>query len=381
MYRYLAVAFVLFVSASVNAQEESDTLKSNIFSKGAGLVETVLDLVTWETGRHAFSLYPAAGYSPRTGIELGVMPVWRISPVDKESGRPTTLAGSLQFSTTGMYEVGFDLLSFLPNNWLLASKINYQFLPDEFYGLGNEQKIKPYSEYDLNSLTASMDFAKGIGKQWYGGIRLDFNKNKNTNIEGDKLTEEITGYNGGWLNGVGPMVAFDTRNDILYPSSGWFIVGSYLWYSKVFGSDYKFSIGSLDVRKYFSLSDDKTILAWQGMFNASLGSVPFYKLPGIGGKELLRGIPHPYKYIDNNAWFTQAELRQHLWWRVGVVGFAGTGRVMPDLNSSWFSDLHVVGGFGFRFRVLPEDGLNFRVDYGFSNHNENGLFFTIREAF
>ena len=46
-----------------------------------------------------------------------------------------------------------------------------------------------------------------------------------------------------------------------------------------------------------------------------------------------------------------------------------------------FDELHCVGGGGLRFQVLPNDGLNFRIDYGVSNHNESGVFFTIREAF
>lgn len=376
------IAFVFFLSCiKVLAESKSDTLSTNIFERGAGMVETVLDLVTFEKGRSAFTIYPAAGYSPRTGLEIGVMPVWRLNPIDKVNGRPSSLASSFQISTKGMYEVNLDLLSFLPNNWLLRSKLKYLFLPDEFYGLGNMEKLEPFSQYDLNSFTASVDFAKGIGKRWYGGLRLDINYNLNDNIEGDKLTEDIVGYKGGWSNGLGPMLAFDTRNDVLYPSGGWFVSASYLWYSSVFASDFKFGLATIDTRKYISLVKDKSILAWQGVVSMSTGDVPFYKLPGIGGKHLLRGIPHPHKYLDNNAWYTQLELRQHLWWRLGLVGFIGTGRVLPDVNDSWFSDLHAVGGFGFRFRVLPEDGLNFRIDYGVSSHNESGLFLTIREAF
>lgn len=377
----LIIALFFLICFKVYAQGRADTLKTNIFDRGAGLVEAALDMVTWEKGRHAISVYPTAGFSPRTGIEVGLMPVWRLSPVDKQNGRPSTLATTFQISTQGMYEVGLDLLSFLPNNWLLTSKVNYLFLPDEFYGLGNDLKQEPYSTYELNAFTATADFAKGIGRHWYAGIRLDFNKNTNNNIQGDKLSEDIIGYNGGWSNGLGPMVAFDTRNDILYPSSGWFVMASYMWFARHLGSDFKFALGSFDVRKYLTLVSDKTILAWQGVLNMSSGEVPFYKLPGIGGKHLLRGIPHPHKYLDVNAWYTQAELRQHLWWRVGVVGFVGAGRVMPKLDSSWLTDLHVVSGFGFRFKVLPKEGLNFRVDYGFSNHKESGLFFTIREAF
>lgn len=212
-------------------------------------------------------------------------------------------------------------------------------------------------------------------------FRLDLIKNGQDNIQGDLLGDDIPGYNGGWLNGVGPIIAFDNRNDVLYPSKGWMIMASRMWYGHLLGGDYKFNLTSLDVRKYYEVVRGKSIWACQAVLDVSDGDVPFYKMPGIGGKYKLRGIPHPYKYIDQATWYVQSEWRQQLWWRIGAVAFAGTGKVMSGLNSSWFNKLHVVGGVGLRFRALPDDGLNFRMDYGFSNHNEGGIFFTIREAF
>jgi hypothetical protein len=38
-------------------------------------------------------------------------------------------------------------------------------------------------------------------------------------------------------------------------------------------------------------------------------------------------------------------------------------------------------GGGVRFKVLPDEGLNFRIDFGRSNHGDTGVYFTIREAF
>ncbi|MCU4166272.1 BamA/TamA family outer membrane protein [Carboxylicivirga caseinilyticus] len=374
---WLAVLLLLFQ----NVWSQNDTVKTNLLEWGVGLAEEVLDAVTWEKGRHVVSVYPAAGYSPRTGIEIGVMPVWRIGSLNKEMNRPTTLASSFQVSTKGMYEVKLDLISYWRNNWSLSSKLQYLFLHDEFFGIGNGIKAEPFTQYDLNSFVFTSDIAKGLNDQFFIGLRLDFNSNRHDNIEGGLLNELISGYKGGWANGIGPVFIFDNRNDVLYPEKGWLITGSTLFYNNYLGSDFDFNLSLIDIRRYFPILKENNILAAQLVLNSSSGNVPFYKLPSVGGKYNLRGIPHPYKYIDKASWFTQFEWRQKVWWRIGAVGFGGLGKVMPDFSSSWFSDLHAVAGFGLRFQALPKDGLNFRMDYGFSNHNESGVFFTIREAF
>ncbi|MCU4175623.1 BamA/TamA family outer membrane protein [Carboxylicivirga sp. N1Y90] len=375
----LLIFILLSFGLRLNAQtaEKEDSIKSNWLAKGAGFADDLLGVVTMENGRHAFSIYPAMGYSPRTGLEFGIMPVWRMQAKRAEVKGPTTLSTSFLLSLGGMYNAKIDLRAFVAKNWLLWSKAQYTFLPDKFYGLGNAPKQEPYSHYDLNVLTLSMDLAKGIGEKWFFGVRMDINRNMHENRTGDLLNESVTGYKGGWANGVGPMMVFDSRNDVLYPSKGSLLLISHLFY----GGDFKFTSSSIDYRKYFSIVKDKSILAWQGAMTFTNGSVPFYKLSTIGGKELLRGIPHPHKYLDKNAWYSQLEWRQHFWWRIGATAFTGVGKVMPDFKSNFFSQLHAVAGLGFRFKVLPDEGLNFRLDYGVSNHNERSLFFTIREAF
>lgn len=382
--RIIVIVALSFQTVLSFGQAPLDTLDQNLLEQAAELAEEVLDLVTWEKGRHTVSVYPMAGYSPRTGYEIGIMPVWRIKPageVKSNYHRPTTIAPAFQMSSKGMYEVQLDAVVFTKRQWFFISRMQYLFLPDTFFGLGNQEKEKPYSEYELNRFSLNADMLKGWNERWFVGLRTDFNQVENNDIQGDLLNPAVLGYAGGWANGLGPTLAFDTRNDLLYPSSGWFAVASALWFDDWMGSDYRFQLSSLDVRKYIPVKGDESILGLQAYFSHSDGDVPFFKLPYIGGKRMLRGIPHPHKYLDKNAWFAQAEWRQNIWWRIGAVAFAGTGKVFPTINEGLFNDLHVVGGAGLRFRVLPDEGLNFRIDYGISNHGESGMYFTIREAF
>ncbi|MBK3517205.1 BamA/TamA family outer membrane protein [Carboxylicivirga marina] len=382
----LGVCVLLLTSITMRAQEveKQDTLDNGFVEQAAGMVEGLIDMVTFEKGRSTLSFYPMAGYSPRTGFEIGVMPVWRIKPRNAEECefyRPTTFAPSLKFSTKGMYEVEFDALAFTSKRWMFISKFQYLFLPDEFYGIGNQQKEPPFSQFDINRFAFKSDILKGLNESWFVGLRLDFNYDEFSNVEGELLNPDVLGYEGGWANGIGPGLAFDSRNDLLYPSRGWFVIFSAAAYDNFIGSDYRFTSSSIDVRKFISLKGEESILGFQTVINATTGDVPFYKLSSIGGKRMLRGIAHPYRYMDKHSWFAQAEWRKHIWWRLGGVVFAGTGKVSPEFFQSPFSNLHVVSGAGVRFKVLPDEGLNFRIDFGISNHGDNGVYFTIREAF
>ena len=388
MYRLFGLCLLLAVLnwSELIGQEhiEKDTLDENLIEQAAGLAEDLIDMVTIEKGRHTLSFYPMAGYSPRTGVEFGLMPVWRIKPKDDAGSkyyRPTTFAPAFQVSTKGMYEVQFDALAFTKNRWMFISKFQYLYLPDEYYGMGNQKKTPPYSSFDINRFALKSDILKGLSDSWFIGLRLDLNYDAFSNIEGELLNPSVTGYDGGWVNGIGPGMAYDTRDDQLYPSKGWFMIFSSTAYGSFSGSDYDFTTTALDVRRFISLDSDKSILGLQAVVNANTGDVPFYKLASIGGKRMLRGIAHPYRYMDKHSWYAQAEWRRHIWWRLGGVVFAGTGKVSPDFFESPLKDLHVVSGAGLRFKVLPDEGLNFRIDYGFSNHGDSGVFFTIREAF
>ncbi len=388
MHRLFGVsALLLFCFWGVVQGQEpvrKDTSDLNLVEQAAELAEHLIDMVTIEKGRSSLSFYPMAGYSPRTGIEFGLMPVWRIKPkedIDSKFYRPTTFAPSFQISTKGMYEVQLDALAFTKNRWMFISKFQYLYLPDEYYGIGNQKKSPPYAQYNINRFSFKSDIFKGLTDSWFLGLRVDFNYDSFSDIEGDLLNPSVAGYKGGWVSGIGPGLAYDSRDDQLYPSKGWFVVFSSVAYGSFSGSDYEYTATALDARRFISLNEDKSVLGFQAVVNATSGDVPFYKLASIGGKRMLRGIAHPYRYMDKHSLYVQSEWRQHIWWRLGAVVFAGAGKVSPGFFDAPLKDLHFVSGVGLRFKVLPDEGLNFRIDYGVSNHGDSGVYFTIREAF
>jgi hypothetical protein len=118
-----------------------------------------------------------------------------------------------------------------------------------------------------------------------------------------------------------------------------------------------------------------------GMFTqASTGTVPFYLLPTLGGRDTLRGYIAG-RWRDRAAWHGSVEYR---FWviprgipvtrnvrieRIGLAAFYDVGAVSPtwpDIFSSTVSQ-----SYGFGLRVGLERAAVFRLDFGFSPEDFN----------
>jgi hypothetical protein len=385
--RIFVIVILLCVDGGVSqvVAQSSDSLvvADGLVEKSIHLAEKTLSYLTYENGRHSVAVFPAAGYSPRTGFEYGVMPVWRIQPRDGDRTdyyRPTTITSALLFSTTGMFEVDADIDWRPDGNWVFLLKNQYLFLPDKFYGVGNQSVSVVPVEFDAYRYQLSGQIMKCLQKRWFAGVELNGGYTRHDLTQGESIPATVTGSDGGWANAVGPVLAFDNRNSTSYPSKGAFVKLSYVVASPAFGSQYQYQIATFEGRYFVAPFDTRNIIATQFFVSTSSGDVPFYQLPQLGGKRALRGIPHPYKYIDQYVWYTQAEYRRMIWWRLGGVVYGGMGSSFHEMSHA-VSDTRFTGGAGLRVQALPGENLNFRIDYGFASGGDQALYFTIREAF
>ncbi len=379
---------LLFLTSSMSAQ--NDSVQTGFLNKGVALAERVLDLLSYETPRISLAVYPNVGYSERTGLEVGVTPVLRFISSQQQKHeyyRPSTLTPTFLVSSRGMYEVELDVNLFTRDDWCINAKTQFLYLPDKFYGLGNADKDGESASFDSYKYSLSGEVMKGVSNRLFVGLQLDVNYHQFEDIDNpsdnalSQLDESIEGFAGGWSNGIGPVVSYDSRNSVVYPSGGWYALASHLTYGAFAASDYRFGTTTLDVRRYFALHGNDQVVALQGYFNSVYGDVPFYKLSTVGGKRLLRGIGHPYKYMGSHAWLAQAEYRRYIWWRLGAVAFAGIGNVFNRFDSAALDKMHVMTGAGLRFRALAKESLNIRLDYGITNRGDHALFIAIREGF
>ncbi len=188
----------------------------------------------------------------------------------------------------------------------------------------------------------------------------------------------MPGSEDGWAIRASLSIARDTRENIIYPTSG----GNYQFGASLsdrfFGSDYDFTSLSLDLRQYVSVFPSQVFALW-GLGIVSTGTHPFDQLPQLGGESLLRGY-FAGRYRDRDLMAVQAECRVRAWWRFGVVGFAGAGQVSHELSGLRLDEFWTAAGFGIRFLLFRDEGLNLRADWAFGQ-NSSGFYLGIGEAF
>jgi hypothetical protein len=273
-----------------------------------------------------------------------------------------------------------------------------------YFGIGNEVSDNNRSFLDFNLFIINQRFQKSIAKNQFLGLQYRFSRvyqvapqNGRVNDDGD----EITGTNYFFVDprldasqrqsfgvsGVGPVYTFDSRDVALGATKGSLLDMQLMFNGKFIGSDYNFVRYQIDARHFQPIFSNKTILALQFLGQFHSGNVPWHALAGLGANlggtlydnaNLMRGI-YEQRYRDRQMMTAQAELRQHLFWRLDGAAFLGVGQVGYNISDYSFGGLHTAGGVGARFNFIRRDRVNLRFDYAFGK--DPGFYFAIGEAF
>ncbi len=367
---------LIMTSQHIALAQESDTTTT---AKKTGIVEKILRALSYENGNFSTAIYPAASYSDKTGFAIGIMPLIQIDI--EGTDKPTTFTSTVMVSTEKMFQVQVNAEAYLRNSNNIISKFEYFSMPDYYYGTGNQDKDSTLADYDYHSILLNGDLLKAFDCGWEVGLTFDvsrfsFSDYSDTN---DLIIAEIENAEG-WNNGLGVAVAYDSRDDVLAPRTGWYFVLRAMSYGKYVGSDFNFGLFTLDGRRYVPIGEQST-LALQAYWSGRTGTAPFYNLSTFGGTRLGRAIPHNLKYVDNYSWLLQGEMRVPLFWRLGATGFVGAGNVSHKALEKTFDDTHLMAGVGLRLKVFPSKNLKVRFDVGFSSRGDNAIYFNIKEAF
>lgn len=269
-------------------------------------------------------------------------------------------------------------------DYILHLILTASHFPDRFWGLGNEtpdSAMEKYaiSQYDIFPQLMRKTFAHlfvGVGYEFQNVFQFDYDRESGTSLF-DK--EEIVGRNGGRISGAGILLSWDNRNNSFSPSKGFFVQyysGAYRYFM---GSDFEFNIRNMDIRKYFDLHNDR-VFAVQMNIISTKGDVPIRNLTNIGSNSYVRGY-YEGRYADKNLWAFQGEFRTPVWKYIGMVMFAGAGRVAGQFNNLFsFHSLKPSLGLGLRVQLNQKEKLNLRVDSGFGK-NSKGSYINMGEAF
>jgi outer membrane protein assembly factor BamA len=211
------------------------------------------------------------------------------------------------------------------------------------------------------------------------GLILDLDFTEMTDKRGNELlqNDSLPGSNGGNLIGLGTDLVWDSRDNLFFPNSGGYQYFKVVVYPGM--SDYTFSLIELDVRAYRAIAPDH-VFAFNFYVESALGETPFYRMPALGGQKRMRGYFNG-RYRDNFYGMLQAEYRQYFWKRLGFAVFGGVGNVADNMLEYDFSTLKYSYGAGLRFLFNKDQKVNLRMDIGFGNDGNRGIYFGIQEAF
>ncbi|XOV66208.1 MAG: BamA/TamA family outer membrane protein [Fluviicola sp.] len=323
---------------------------------------------------------PVVFYAPETRLGFGAASIlsFKTNPYD-------TLLRPSQVTLGGAYTLERQILFYTPfdiwlhqNDYQAKGELGYYKYFYRYYGNGNQTQEE--ETYDVTFPRVRAEFTRRVHQQLYAGVKYTFDAFNITEVQEGGILDQglVTGADGGVISGLGGIVKYDNRNSVFYPSQGWYIEGSYLRFSNNLGSDYNYNLNWIDARRYFDFQKDR-VLATQVYARLSNGNVPFYHLSLLGGNQRMRGY-FEGRYRDKQLVGWQAEYRTPVFWRIGVVAFAGNAVVADRISNLQWKYIRTAVGGGLRVRIDRERKINLRLDYAFSREG-SGFYVTIGEAF
>lgn len=341
-------------------------------------------IINDEKNKVGLTILPILYYSPETRIAFGAggLLTYRFGLFFKQS-RPSTLYLGAVYTQMKQFSFQAKPEIYIKNNSILfTGNFLAERFPTKFWGVGAST-----DESMLESYTPQTYFMEiGIQKKlfhnipFYLGFKYHLENTRILEKEPGKLLDQglVSGSNGGLLSGPGIIFNYDSRDNIFYPSSGYYFQAYGFWNDRIFGSDFNYISFKIDLRSYISVSDGQ-VLAFQAVLDTSVGEVPFYKLPRVGGDTLLRGY-YSGRFRDRNLLAFQSEYRFPIWKKLSGVVFGAMGNLADRLRDFTWDNLKYAAGFGLRIKIIPQEKANLRVDFAFGP-GTTGIYFKAGESF
>jgi hypothetical protein len=270
-----------------------------------------------------------------------------------------TLPGRFRADWTGEFYAPLDPAKLLL--YVMASQVEVQ----NFFGLGNESAFNEslararFYKVEQNELSFRVTVDSKVEASTHmllgAGIKIvDNSLPSNTLIDSLKPYGSAKNFA---LGSVGVQFLHDSRNDLLYPSSGWYGVAEFGYYPDWFTSKNSFIRTKAELRSYIPVSSG--VLALRGTFESISGAHPFFESAIVGGPNSLRGY-EVQRFTGDAAVFGSGELRfpvaQYMvlvpqWF--GVSTFAEAGRVFEEGENS--STIHTAVGAGVWFSFIKRE--------------------------
>jgi hypothetical protein len=335
---------------------------------------------------------PIVFYTPETSLGLGAGLLSQFDmPGNQTSLRPSsvTLGGVYTLRGQILGQLAPEL-RFRHDDFVLKLDTLGARYPSRFYGIGNSTHASIYDTfvdcYVRSELDARMrPFGK---KSWWRplfvGVNLGAAWSRMQDPEAHVATQKSLfaalrnpGKDEVLATGFGPILAWDSRDSLNWPTKGSFLEAKSSFFLPELGGNVRYQRLALDLRHYRTLWLDH-VLALHLVSQTVWGDVPFQRLPQLGRAKLFRGW-YGGQLRENMLIAAEAEYRVPLNRRWALVAFGSVGRVAKSEQHFDPRELRGAGGGGLRMSVDKRDRVNVRLDLAYGDAFYPYLQF--REAF
>ena len=414
--RTLKVAILLFIiPLFLNAQTEIESQ-----NKEECPPKTILELfkkkdsvyVVKPTKNDFFLVIPAIGSQPATGFFFGAVAQYTFKGKQENDKYSVANLGILYtLKKQWMINVKNNIL--LKNNKIfLSGDYRFYIFSQPNYGLGTAiippRRDRPDS-FSIDSIAQSMDYnyfkfhqtaSFDVKKNFYvgGGVNIDWYtniKDKELDIENGNLTyhynySQLHSFDNleYFLTGVSLNMVYDSRDNQVNSSRGWFANLNYRFNPVLFHNQKYSNVLYAEYRHFVPLSqkNNRYILGiWAyGQF-ITRGEVPYLNLPAIGwdqrsrsGEGYTQGL-----FRGNGLIYLSTEFRFPITCNQMLSGTVFTNFVTAsnaDNNTGLFHSIQPAAGVGFRILIDKKTRTNLVADYAWGN-NSKGFYLNAGEVF
>lgn len=334
-----------------------------------------------QQAKNAIFILPLVYYTPETRWVFGVGGATNFNLGEANNTYESQAAFGVAYSLRKQFLSYASWRIFTSKNKnLFSGEVGWYDYVYFFYGIGNQVRESDSETYNARFPRLRFDYLRRISASTYLGVKTGLDKFQFSGFDPDgKLANEpFIGIEGGLNLGIGPVFILDSRDDSIYPISGWYSESYVQRFGQPWGGNYSYWEIGADLRNYRTLT---SCLVWANQIATKItsGTTPFFALPLLGGNRSLRGL-FEGKYRDNNVAFFQSEIRKSIGNRWGLVGFAGVGNIFSELTTI-AEGAKLAYGAGGRFRLSKAKKLNLRLDLAHSPRESFQFYFTFGEAF
>ncbi len=208
-----------------------------------------------DLNKKTFAAFPVAFYSPETKIGIGAGGVYAFPFNSKDTiSRPSNIQFGLVYTQLRQVLVYLPYQLFIKQNkFSVYGELGYYVYYFRYFGVGSDSKKEDDEFYGAQLPRFRFSGLYNFTKYWYVGIKYTFDNYTITQVKelGLLWQKNVVGYSGGTISGLGLVFNIDSRDNVFFPSSGFYSEFYYQPFLQSLGSHYVYTKNKVEASYYF----------------------------------------------------------------------------------------------------------------------------------